>query len=168
MWVSQHPRNMPWLPKMSLPAAAALSLTSPTSPLASPGGTADLGSWPLAGESVAEPLRYYHNVTSNTLTLLEIMSEAGVNQVSDPLRLPRTKQAATHACCLPHSACCHSTCSAAHPTHHYHHDATHAQDCPVSSPLLILTSPQLHARTSLPALSSVSAQGLTFTALSLP
>jgi hypothetical protein len=35
-----------------------------------------------AGESVAEPLRYYHNVTSNTVQLLESMLDAGVNEVS--------------------------------------------------------------------------------------
>uniref|UniRef100_A0A061S9U6 UDP-arabinose 4-epimerase n=1 Tax=Tetraselmis sp. GSL018 TaxID=582737 RepID=A0A061S9U6_9CHLO len=33
------------------------------------------------GESVSEPLRYYHNVTSNTVFLLEAMQKAGVKQL---------------------------------------------------------------------------------------
>ena len=33
------------------------------------------------GESVAEPLRYYHNITANTVTILECMMENNVKQV---------------------------------------------------------------------------------------
>eukprot|EP00898_Chlorokybus_atmophyticus_P004400 jgi/Chlat1/4961/Chrsp32S00379 len=33
------------------------------------------------GESMAEPLRYYHNITSNTMQLLEHMSAAGVSRI---------------------------------------------------------------------------------------
>jgi len=33
------------------------------------------------GESVAQPLQYYHNVTANTVTLLESMHGAGVNKL---------------------------------------------------------------------------------------
>lgn len=33
------------------------------------------------GESVAEPLRYYHNITSNTMLLLEEMKAAGVERL---------------------------------------------------------------------------------------
>lgn len=33
------------------------------------------------GESVAEPLRYYDNITSNTVTLLKTMTATGVNRL---------------------------------------------------------------------------------------
>ncbi|CAI5976227.1 unnamed protein product [Closterium sp. NIES-65] len=33
------------------------------------------------GESMQEPLRYYHNVTANTLTLVEVMGRHGVTQL---------------------------------------------------------------------------------------
>eukprot|EP00850_Spirogloea_muscicola_P012254 SM000078S22113 [mRNA] locus=s78:497917:500508:+ [translate_table: standard] len=33
------------------------------------------------GESMAEPLRYYHNITANTLTLLQTMARHGVNRL---------------------------------------------------------------------------------------
>lgn len=39
------------------------------------------------GESVAEPLRYYQNVTSNTVALLDSMNKAGVNKVILPSSL---------------------------------------------------------------------------------
>lgn len=35
----------------------------------------------LAGESVADPLRYFKNVTVNTINLLEAMHQTGVNKV---------------------------------------------------------------------------------------
>ncbi|MEW5318932.1 MAG: hypothetical protein WDW38_010114 [Sanguina aurantia] len=36
------------------------------------------------GESVAEPLLYYRNITVNTLNLLEVMSEAGIHKPVNP------------------------------------------------------------------------------------
>jgi UDP-glucose 4-epimerase len=33
------------------------------------------------GESMGDPLRYYHNITSNTVLLLETMQKFGVNKL---------------------------------------------------------------------------------------
>ena len=52
------------------------------------------------GESMAEPLRYYHNVTANTLTLVEAMARHGVNRLiysstcatyGEPKKMPITE-----------------------------------------------------------------------------
>lgn len=34
-----------------------------------------------AGESMEQPLRYYHNITSNAINLLEAMRATGVSRV---------------------------------------------------------------------------------------
>lgn len=37
-----------------------------------------------AGESVTEPLRYYHNITANVVNVLEAMRDSSVEQVGRP------------------------------------------------------------------------------------
>jgi len=58
----------------------------------------------FVGESVAQPLRYYSNITSNTVTLLEAMNKHGVSQLiysstcavyGNPATLPITEETPT-------------------------------------------------------------------------
>lgn len=55
----------------------------------------------FVGESVAHPLQYYHNITANTVLLLESMRDAGVNRLvysstcavyGNPAKLPITEE----------------------------------------------------------------------------
>ena len=59
----------------------------------------------FVGESVAYPLQYYHNVTVNTVTLLETMQKFGVNKLvysstcatyGNPKKLPITEKTPTN------------------------------------------------------------------------
>ena len=63
------------------------------------------------GESVAQPLRYYHNNITGTLTLLKVMDEMGVKNIvfsssatvyGDPETIPITEECPKGACTNPY------------------------------------------------------------------
>jgi UDP-arabinose 4-epimerase len=70
----------------------------------------------FVGESTADPLRYYHNITANTMGLLEAMHRTGVRVCAPPPSLARDRQAIiltrtqTAMHCMPPSPVAASMC----------------------------------------------------------